>query len=449
MSKIFDLDFRKGTLIDSVSGQAMTEVGTTTFKDTEKGKAIYNDCSPNYLELPCVNNITTFSIVFATKFEKRDSNIVNGIIISNSAGEIFSTYIYSGVGNPVIAVVGNRKRYNVSYTSNKVWDLIIGTFDGTNYNLYINNTSYSLSEGPYNYTAPPNKITLNTAVASSGYYSSGYTGYKAQIYDHVLTDDERTAIYNDFLKSYPSHQAVDNFEYPKPTSISDTGLVCAYNFKRSGNSVLDISGNAQHAIIEGVGVFQTKDGMKLTESTGAITTPIVDNSYFENGFTICADFVVYDYTPHGPLSCRLLEKATAHTGKEGFTITYNLTSCSISLLDIIAISFSSSIIPINIVAQLVVTFTKTDAAHTNIKCYVNGNQIASTDVKKALQFTTTNPLKLGNSSFNTGYSHKGELHEFRLYNRPLTDTEIKNIYNSKIHTTKNLDFSNNAVGDTL
>ena len=448
MSKIFDLDFRKGTLIDSVSGQAMTEVGTTTFKDTEKGKAIYNDCSPNYLELPCVNNITTFSIVFATKFEYKSGNLLNGINISNSAGEIFSTYIYSGGGNPFIAVVGNRKRYSTSYTSNKVWDLIIGTFDGTNYKLYINNTSYSLSEGSFNFTAPPNKITLNTAVASSGYYSSGYTGYKAQIYDHILTDDERTAIYNDFLKSYPSHQAVDNFEYPKPTSISDTGLVCAYNFKRSGNSVLDISGNNRDATINGV-VNSVKDGLRIITNTSSIDTLITDNSYFENGFTICIDFVVYDYTPYESYHCRLLEKAKMHTGGEGFGITYVSDYYNLLLLGSGFTLFSSSKIPINTKAQLTIVFTKIDAGSTMVKSYIDGNLVSTKNIAKGLQFITTKSLILGNSSYQQKYSHKGELHEFRLYNRPLTDIEIHNLYNSKIQTTKNLDFSNNAVGDTL
>jgi len=448
MSKIFDLDFRNGTLIDSVSGQAMTEVGTTTFKDTEKGKAIYNDCSPNYLELPCVNNITTFSIVFATKFEKRDSNIVNGVHITDSTGEKHSCYIYGWGGNPFIAVVGNRKRYSTSYTSNKVWDLIIGTFDGTNYKLYINNTSYSLSEAPFNFTAPPNKITLNTAVASSGYYSSGYTGYKAQIYDHVLTDAERTAIYNDFLKSYPSHQAVDNFEYPKPTSINDTGLVCAYNFKRSGNSVLDISGNNRDATINGV-VNSVKDGLRITTNTSSIDTPITDNSYFENGFTICIDFVVYDYTPYGSYHCRLLEKATKHTGGEGFGITYADVYCNLLLLGKSYTLFSSSIIPINTKAQLTIVFTKIDAGTISVKAYIDGHLVSTRNIVEGLQFITDKPLILGNSTYQQKYSHKGELHEFRLYNRPLTGIEIHNLYNSKIQTTKNLDFSNNAVGDTL
>lgn len=448
MSKIFDLDFRKGTLIDSVSGQAMTEVGTTTFKDTEKGKAIYNDCSPNYLELPCVNNITTFSMVFATKYEPRMGAIVNGINITDASGEICSCYIYSATNNPSVAIVGNRKRYSAEYTSNKVWDLVIGTFDGTNYKLYINNNLISLIAQDTPSTASPNRVTLNTAVAGPNYYSSGYTGYKAQIYDHVLTDDERTAIYNDFLKSYPSHQAVDNFEYPKPTSINDTGLVCAYNFKRSGNSVLDISGNNRDATINGV-VNSVKDGLRLTTNTSSIDTPITDNSYFENGFTICIDFVVYDYTPYESYHCRLLEKATMHTGGEGFGITYADVYCNLLLLGTSYPLFSTSIIPINTKAQLTIVFTKIDAGTISVKSYIDGNLVSTKNIVKGLQFITDKPMILGNSTYKQQYSHKGELHEFRLYNRSLTDIEIHNLYNSKIQTTKNLDFSNNAVGDTL
>jgi len=448
MAKIFDLDFRKGTLIDSVSGQAMTETGTITFKDTEKGKSIYNDGSANYLTLPNTNNLTTFSMVFATKYEPRTGKIANGIHITDASGGIKSCYIYQVSSTLNIGIVGNEKRYYTSYTSNKVWDLIIGTFDGTNYKLYINNTSVSLTYEPYTNTATPNLITLNTTAGAPDYYSSGYTGYKAQIYDHVLTDDERTEIYNDFLKSYPSHQAVDNFEFPKPTSISDTGLVCAYNFKRSGNSVLDISGNNRDATINGV-VNSVKDGLRIITNTSSIDTLITDNSYFTNGFTICMDLIIYDYTPYGSYHCRLLEKATEHTGGEGFGITYEISVYNLLLLGSAFALFSTSIIPINTKAQLTIVFTKIDEGSTMVKSYIDGNLVSTRNIAKGLQFITTNSLILGNSVYQQRYPHKGELHEFRLYNRPLTDIEIHNLYNSKIQTTKNLDFSNNAVGDTL
>ena len=189
MAKIFNIDFRKGNYIDSVSGTAVINTNGV-LKRTEKGFAWYGNGTTAKLELGSLGNIKAlaFYIKLNTLSEEIFEGDPNAHLIYTTAG----TLIYPDFDN---AFVDNIDTDTID--TGWHWVLITST---TNVNctdavLALNNAAYG-------------NLWCSKIVA----------------YDTELTTEERTKAYNKFLHSYPQLKETYprlNINEFKPTDLSN------------------------------------------------------------------------------------------------------------------------------------------------------------------------------------------------------------------------------------
>lgn len=265
MSKIFEVDLRKGTFIENVNNTYPSITGDVTFKQTEKGQAIYNALAgnSNFLQYSLTDDTSTStgSIVFA--FKTNSTSINNALIaISDKDGNRFESYISGGdirtfAGGTYYTTGGENINDNQ-------WHLGVFTYDGTTRELYIDNIFRTLGAVSTVGTITPNTVYLGR-IGSTSACSEGYKGFKYSVYNHILSTTERNNLYKEFLNSKPTIEPKSNFQSPIVTDLSDTtGLVAAYtpSYKTVvGGQLLDISGNGNHGTINGA--LLTRDGMKF------------------------------------------------------------------------------------------------------------------------------------------------------------------------------------------
>ena len=88
-------------------------------------------------------------------------------------------------------------------------------------------------------------------------------------------------------------------------------------------------------------------------------------------------------------------------------------------------AYGTSALAANTWSHLAVTFDG-----TTIRLYVNGAQV-STRTRSGSFTTSSNPLQIGGNRFYTQY-FQGKIDEVRVYNRPLSATEIQSDMNKAV-----------------
>lgn len=430
MSKIFDIDFRKGTLIDSASGRAGTlTIGNGGFKQTEKGMALHCDGSATKMYFKKdinLNNDWSISIVGKTTDLSNPSwdgyitlsdltyNYSLGCSITPSR---FLLYDYVGMTN-----VG------FSYTnaiSDTIFHNIIITFNGTTKlcTVYLDNQENGSS-------------TISGTLRTSPYIEIGYqstgTGYftgpilNAQIYDHVLTASERLKLYQQFLSSKPTFKPKENIKGKvKPDNLNENGLVAAYNMILDGNTLVDISGNGNNFVLN-AGELQTLNGIRIQTINNLSNSDGKFNMGMSN-FTICMR-----------INCRTFDNTSRllFGMYQGSSVPYwvldqlNNGVLYIPMRD--SNSQTANIrtlndFPINQDFDIVAIINRT----TNIgKIYINGvddTDPAYTDISALTGNLSNNSANKFIRGVDTAIN---EYYDIKLYNRALSENEVKEYHNS-------------------
>lgn len=223
------------------------------------------------------------------------------------------------------------------------------------------------------------------------------------------------------------------YEYQKPQSLKENGLIYAMNGTRQGNSVADISDNGQTGTITG-NVIQNKDGLQFFGTNGKVS--MTGNSGLTGDITIATRVKVtgisansrifdgggYIYFYPAPSTGNLI--LSRNGGSKG-AVAANATSILNQWVDVIV--------------------TSTSVGITNI--YINGvlsgsaNQDAGTPVSGTAWV-------IGNRSANDRPFH-GTISDLRIYNRILSTNEIKAYHNSFVRPYIVEDFSSNPVGQAV
>jgi len=187
------------------------------------------------------------------------------------------------------------------------------------------------------------------------------------------------------------------------------GLVAAYNFIPNGNTVVDISGNANPITLVGNPV-STKDGISLNGSTnyGTLTNPLLSNVY-SVAFTIIpksnGTLVLFGNNSSSTQFLRIsAENSLVHRLTTGGNAT-----CSIAYK-----------------VGIKNTFVITRNGTTTQYIYVNGIKYTMTLASNEIWSVS----RLGiTSNITEPYVYKGEFCDLRFYNRQFTDQEAKDYHN--------------------
>ena len=219
MTKVFDGDGRKGTLIDSVSKTKGTNTDCSFIK-AEKGLAIKNNSASgsivNWGDLSSWDLGTgDYTIVSAFKYRKSTGAAAH--VFGKRGGEASwlrhyinsSHVIHLEMGGAGDNLTGPALIVGQTY-------LVIGSRKDGDLFLYINN----IDSGNTGTNTSTIDNTGNVSIADwSGNYSYLNT-YYGRLYDTALTSQERNDLYKEFLNSYGTTEQKRNFTYPKPTDLS-------------------------------------------------------------------------------------------------------------------------------------------------------------------------------------------------------------------------------------
>lgn len=193
MAKIFEVDFRTGSLVDRVSGIVPTNTNCILDKGNKGLQANMNTGNLSYTKTLSGSYDVVMAVNYSTK-----SGIYDYLIDFRTGGG--TGYIYNS--NPVQISSGTLYIDNILYSSNtqnikdNKWHLVIVS------NMSLVSTIIYLNE-------------------NQGWGSLSVSKHLfCKLYDHRLTEQERASIYKDFLNSYPQGKE----KYPnvvnKPLDLS-------------------------------------------------------------------------------------------------------------------------------------------------------------------------------------------------------------------------------------
>jgi len=211
--KIFGLDFRKGTLIDSVSKTKWTLiVGDGWFKkDTFWNSFLFKNTELSYItEKPSTNQFSWRCVA------KRNTNNVQNYMA------------YAFWGNKLLSLNYNNWGINVydswinalSYITNNVWvylDIVV-LFDWVNSKLYID--WILVDSGTISSFVLDNNDLHIWYNWTHLWFPLDWSFVMAEVYDTILTSQQINNLHQELLHSYGTTEQKRNFIIPKPTDLS-------------------------------------------------------------------------------------------------------------------------------------------------------------------------------------------------------------------------------------
>lgn len=441
MAKIFE--YKAGSFIEQVSKRVATSVNLT-HKRTEKGVACVFNSATSSLLFPNTSNLNiptgtvrTFVFNADLKFNSSRTSLFGKRISSAAFGSAPGYILFPNVEVGHIHIMiddgANAIYLDSGIVFNHKLNHYIFTVDR------VNNVMYLECNGVKGTEISIASLTANV----TNDFDFGFKTYQStnkpfadvldlKVYDHILSAKERTDLYRDFLQSQITEKPVRGFELVKPNDLSylkDTGLVAAYNMKPNGNTLVDISGNGNNGTI--VGALRTKDGMSFVTNNKGISvsnlgtfTNLTINLSFKDITGLTNWHYLLDYRPKGTY--------LALTSMINFGLFMN----GVTLVEASEYNrFETNNI------SLVMLNAET-------KVYLNGTHLRTV---ASMPRDFTSGLIIGSryaidSSWQT---FNGEIQDIRFYNRVLTEQEIKDYHNSFITPVLLIDFSNEAVGNTI
>jgi hypothetical protein len=327
------------------------------------------------------------------------SSVLIGYLYNNSG---FNTSISGGF-------VGSATSYNGSLITltNGIWTNIQVTWNGISMRTYINGTAIADTTPGGISIDSTSSYLIGGSYVPYGNFMTGEIG-EVRIYNYPLTQAQVTA---DYTSSLPTFQNL-------------MILLKAVNYGGSG-AWIDESGN----------------GFNATKENGTIAKNIIGNGIVLNGST---NWTFPNVGLDNAWTASVWYKNTGSPGENACILTQNFTGSSINT----AIGYVSNSLTggfFNGSWRTGTTITLTDRIWTNIQVTWEGTNLR-TYINAALLGTTQpgetsldsgNAYRIGRTWDNPNYMI-GEIGEVRMYNYPLTQTQVTSDYNSSLPTFQNL-----------
>ena len=441
MTKVFE--YKAGSLVDKV-GKQVGQAFDIINKRSEIGQAIETKGEDtSYINFPTFDRTDLRSWSCWIKFNEVEQ-AVKLVFIMSGSNMAFGTSSL----DPYIRLVSDtsdKKKSSYPFKPH-IWYQLVCNYDETGVpSLYIN-TIESIYDGTGNFSATNDSLYIgkrNTGNAKSVQIA------KLCFYTHELTEEERLADYKEFLQSQPTEKPIRGFELVKPTDLSyqkDRGLLAAYNMKPNGSTLVDISGNSRHGTLNG-GLINTKDGLGFNGVNGYIGS--LASPTYTDKLSVSVRFKPNDDTYVG---YKGVIGDWNHTGdKRSWFIIKEKDAGNKYEFDISTTGLWVSGRSIATDSALIKNQWYTLTAVYNgakIYMYLNGvKQTAESNVTGNL--FQGDLLQIGLYTSDLQRCFNGEIGDVRIYNRELTEQEIKDYHNSFIKPVILEDWSGSAVGDLI
>lgn len=200
------------------------------------------------------------------------------------------------------------------------------------------------------------------------------------------------------------------------------GLIAAWNFN---NNTLDSSGNNYNGtstdITPTTGQNGASNSALLFNGTSSLVTSSTANNLAPSTLTISAWVRPTNWS--SPTASAIVTK---RTGSNGIFFFYLNATQSITLDHGISSRWNTGYAPpLNQWTHLAITSVTGERIF-----YVNGNEFARSDIAVGPTVSTTAPLAIGAdpSGSATNYFFAGSIDDVRMFNRPLSASEVSSIY---------------------
>jgi hypothetical protein len=212
MGKIFDIDFRRGSLLDSTNGYEATITNTLEFIQHDKGdciQAVDSTAELEYAGFTGFGDDGDFSVSIALNIPL--STAYSGIFgLTEGVTEHGVRAYTNGPGSRVVSMrIGdgtNLESNNFTYVPN-LWFLITITKDNNNIYWYQDNELVA--------TDPHILVNFNISdslkILDSNFSPAAEPNCKilwVKFWDHMLTEKERSKLYQEFLRATPTNKII-------------------------------------------------------------------------------------------------------------------------------------------------------------------------------------------------------------------------------------------------
>ncbi|GAA4777184.1 MULTISPECIES: LamG-like jellyroll fold domain-containing protein [Flavobacterium] len=306
---------------------------------------------------------------------------------------------------------GYGSSYNTSAaTSNtaNTWYCFTYVYDGVNAKIYKNGVLLNSTAKSWNTINNSNIFKLGIGVAGELSFDGAIDDLK--IFGYALTDTQISNLYN--YNSLENNSLAYQFNFDN--NYQDT--TGTKSFGSVGNFEADRNGVANKALrLNNLGTFTNLNGIPVGNASRSV-------SIWFKMYGFNSDNFLFSYG------------SSTSNQSYGFSLTSNQINNYAWANDLT----HTTSIPLNTWKHLVVTF---DSATDVASIYLNGVLITSA-VKSAWNTSNDVNFYLG-ASPNSGDFFNGAVDDLKIYNYPLTQTEITNLYNNNVLTAS--DFNQNNL----
>lgn len=427
MAKIFSVDFRKGSYIDSVNKIVGVPTSLSKLIRTDKGTALARAVNHNGVTYTTGSkSLSKFTIVAWIKQRTTDTGDRYSTAQIGTTQIIRRDFSATGYDNYFGGSSFQGQLSVPTSTSLNKWMQFVVTYDGANLISSVNNKQLVGSPSATTATLDYTSIIIGRGTNTSRYSDSDIL--KFEVYDDVISDKELELDYKALLESQVTEKPIRGFELVKPTDLSylkDRGLLAAYNFKRNGDTLVDISGNGYNFTIE-PGTVERDNGLYFPMTRATITSSITLPA---GSKTVCWRGTIHNIP--GTF-------ARIYSSYLMFNAAFNLFYYRAANDTIITLATGFTTADLNKEFD----FVYVQEGNSSQKLYINGVLMGS-----STETITSNQL-IGeiNSTTNGGYvTHK----DLRFYTRAFSEQEVKDYHNSFIKPIILEDWSGSAVGDVI
>ncbi len=364
--------------------------------------------------------------------------------ISAANGQFLFEFGDNTFGDQGLDITGGKFRVVSYYTSNATADVLSGgttvqankwyhitvvrNIPSNKLSLYVNGvrdvSDIALGAAAAYYGNDPKTINIGSRNTAS--FFNGIID-EVRFYNRALSAGEVKLLYTLGSQAVTQAASVPNVS---------NGLVVHQTFdgKNLIRNAADTSGQGNHGNLSGFTSTTTVAGKigQALRFDGADDSVIVShnaNQLLTGGGTFAAWI-----RPNGQgesTSGRILDKSSVLTGVDGFTwgLANNggNTRIGMNINGGTGVNSEPVYFTLGKWAHVAVTFDSTG----RVSNYINGVLVGAPAVSgDPVGITTTNALTIGNRSTATDRTFDGTIDDLRVYNRPLSSTEIKMLYNS-------------------
>lgn len=437
MSKpIFKTQFHKGSLVESVSWDILTNNGAV-FKRTDKWLVARFDGAsnitwPNRSELDIQDQL---SLVWFVKSNDDSTNVAIMGQSLDSANRNFSFFANNTFAwnKPRMTLIfgGNAPAVDGNFNICD-WQrhMVVGTYDGSIMKMYVDGILQNTES--WITWVNINNVDLDLKIGSQeGVHYIDWDIPDCLIYNYALTQTEINDLYTDFLSRKPLSVQKTNFPWIKPTRINDESLVFWYNMIPSAGWVLtDISNNGYNATINWP--ISSKNWLRFDWVDDDISTLNATEWFASSSVgTLIYNFKLIDNW----LAQRLIN--FEETASDFFWSFINSTEQFRFLLEydwirqfLITTGSDINIYNRDITIIIVQDWTW-PKVYIDGEIYTNISYLTENDRTAWLDWLswTSSDINIGNTIFSTNQYFKWEMYDIRYYSRVFTEQQIKEYHN--------------------